>query len=150
LNIAERLLVRKPQAAFISWFRAPGRRNTVEIWTGDGQAGRDALDVGAIRVHDVDIHRTSCATPKRRDQGNSQVAGPIFGAGEIDGQEIVYIGLEDSKQPRSLITMPGFFRTGAVSPDGRRIIANVGETKSDVWLMNNFDPQTSRAKQPPD
>ena len=28
----------------------------------------------------------------------------------------------------------------SVSPDGRVIFASVSEKKSDVWLMENFDP----------
>jgi hypothetical protein len=28
----------------------------------------------------------------------------------------------------------------SVSPDGKEIVASVMEQKSDVWLMENFDP----------
>jgi hypothetical protein len=42
--------------------------------------------------------------------------------------------------------MPGDINAGTVSPDGRKIIVRVGEEKSDVWLMKDFDPQTVRAK----
>jgi len=82
--------------------------------------------------------------------GWSPAGNFIYATKGLSGPEVVSIGLEDSKPPRSLITMPGDFREGAVSPDGRKIVANVVERKSDVWLMNNFDPQTSGAKQPPD
>jgi Tol biopolymer transport system component len=74
----------------------------------------------------------------------------IYSIKGVFGKEIVAVALEDSKQPRSIITMPGFSQEGTVSPDGRKIIANVREIKSDVWLMTNFDPQATRAKQPPD
>jgi serine/threonine protein kinase/Tol biopolymer transport system component len=66
------------------------------------------------------------------------------------GGEIFQIGHADSKEPKTVTTMPGQVSQGAVSPDGRKIIVSVGEEKSDVWLMNNFDPQLARTKRPPD
>jgi Tol biopolymer transport system component len=66
------------------------------------------------------------------------------------GRDIYKIGLGDSKRSKSVITMPGAIDSGAVSPDGRKIIVSVGEEKSDVWLLRDFDPQTARASQPPD
>jgi tRNA A-37 threonylcarbamoyl transferase component Bud32 len=33
-----------------------------------------------------------------------------------------------------------------LSPDGRKIIVSVGEEKSDVWLLKNFDPQAAQAQ----
>jgi len=33
-----------------------------------------------------------------------------------------------------------------LSPDGRQIVVSVGNEKSDVWLMENFDPTVGRAK----
>jgi hypothetical protein len=68
----------------------------------------------------------------------------IYAFGEAHGREILQIGLGDSKKPRSVITMPGDIKSGAVSLDGRKIIVTVGEEKSDVWLMKDFDPQTVR------
>ena len=63
------------------------------------------------------------------------------------GREILQIGLGDSKTPKSVMTMPGDLnKSGTVSPDGRKIIVSVGEEKSDVWVMKDFDPQTARAK----
>jgi Tol biopolymer transport system component/DNA-binding winged helix-turn-helix (wHTH) protein len=63
------------------------------------------------------------------------------------GREILQIGLGDSKKPKSVMTMPGDLnKAGTVSPDGRKIIVSVGEEKSDVWLMKDFDPQTARVK----
>jgi serine/threonine protein kinase/Tol biopolymer transport system component len=64
------------------------------------------------------------------------------------GPEIVRIGLGDSKQPKSVISMPGFlsFTSSTISPDGRKIVSTVGEGQSDIWLMNDFDPQVGRTK----
>lgn len=70
----------------------------------------------------------------------------IYTFAHPNGREILQIGLGDSKKPRSVITMPGDINAGTVSPDGRKIIVSVGEEKSDVWLMKDFDPQTVRAK----
>jgi hypothetical protein len=60
---------------------------------------------------------------------------------EYDGsREILQIGLGDSKLSRSVITMSAVLSSGTLSPDGRKFIVSVGEEKSDVWLMRNFDP----------
>ena len=69
----------------------------------------------------------------------------IYAYAESSGREILQVALDDSKKPRSVITMPGDIKAGTVSPDGRKIIVSVGEEKSDVWLMKDFDPQTARA-----
>jgi serine/threonine protein kinase len=42
--------------------------------------------------------------------------------------------------PQNLLTLPGTIADASVSPDGRRFVCSVAETKSDVWLMLNFDP----------
>jgi len=60
------------------------------------------------------------------------------------GREILQIKLGDSKKPKTVITMPGDLNSGTVSPDGRKIIVSVGEEKSDVWLLKDFDPQSVR------
>ena len=68
----------------------------------------------------------------------------IYGFVDPDGREILQKRLDDSKKPRSVITLPGALNGATVSPDGRKIIVSVGEEKSDVWLMKDFDPQTVR------
>jgi Tol biopolymer transport system component len=62
-----------------------------------------------------------------------------------EGREIFQIKLDDSKKPRSVITMPGTIKAATVSPDGRKMIVSVGEEKSDVWLLKNFDPEATQA-----
>jgi serine/threonine protein kinase len=42
--------------------------------------------------------------------------------------------------PANVLTLPGDIAEAIVSPDGRRIISVVAEMKSDVWLVENFDP----------
>jgi hypothetical protein len=43
----------------------------------------------------------------------------------------------------SVVTLPGGVTeedNASVSPDGHEIFVSVNEEKSDVWLMENFDP----------
>jgi Tol biopolymer transport system component len=68
----------------------------------------------------------------------------IYGFVNPNGREVLQKRLDDSKKPRSVITLPGTLYSGTVSPDGRKIIVSVGEEKSEVWLMKDFDPQTVR------
>ena len=42
--------------------------------------------------------------------------------------------------PATVVTLPGDIAQAVVSPDGRKLVANVSETKSDVWVVENFDP----------
>jgi Tol biopolymer transport system component len=42
--------------------------------------------------------------------------------------------------PRNVLTLPGRITDATVSLDGRKIVGSVAEEKSDVWLMENFDP----------
>ncbi len=39
-------------------------------------------------------------------------------------------------------TLPGDGNDAGLSPDGKEIVVSVTEEKSDVWLMQNFDPKT--------
>lgn len=66
-------------------------------------------------------------------------------------REILQIAVGDTNQVKTVITTarPLSGWTAAVSPDGRKIIFGLEEKKSDVWIMENFDPARSRAKQPP-
>jgi hypothetical protein len=54
------------------------------------------------------------------------------------------LDLGDSKKSKTLVTLPGIISAGTVSPDGRKIIVTVGEEKSDVWVLKNFDPQATQ------
>ncbi len=45
-----------------------------------------------------------------------------------------------------MITLPGIINAATVSPDGRKIIVSVGEEKSDVWILKDFDPQAVQAQ----
>jgi hypothetical protein len=41
---------------------------------------------------------------------------------------------------QTVATLPGEIWDAVVTPDGKKIVSNVGEYKSDVWLVENFDP----------
>jgi Tol biopolymer transport system component len=72
--------------------------------------------------------------------------GDFIYAIKRDEPQILQIGLSDSKQTKTLVTMHGGLHSGVVSPDGRKLIVSLGEGKSDAWLMKNFDPQAVWAK----
>jgi Tol biopolymer transport system component/predicted Ser/Thr protein kinase len=64
-------------------------------------------------------------------------------------REILQIAARDTNQAKTVITTLAPLQTysGAVSPDGRKIIFGLEEKKSDVWTIENFDPATSRVSQ---
>jgi serine/threonine protein kinase/Tol biopolymer transport system component len=71
----------------------------------------------------------------------------------IRGREIIKVGLASPNQFASVVTLfadvsnvesPG--SDVNLSPDGREIVVNIGEAKSDVWLMENFDPTVGRTR----
>lgn len=64
----------------------------------------------------------------------------IYAFASGGGREILQLKLGESRKPKSVVALPGPIRSGAVSPDGRKIVVSVGEEKSDVWLLKNFDP----------
>ena len=46
--------------------------------------------------------------------------------------------------PATVATFPGDIAQAVVSEDGRKFVCNVLETKSDVWLLENFDPSRKK------
>jgi len=63
--------------------------------------------------------------------------------------EVLKVGLAAPNHPVSVATLPGTpigANDAAVSPDGQQVVASIGETKSDVWIMKNFDPSVSPSK----
>jgi serine/threonine protein kinase/WD40 repeat protein len=60
------------------------------------------------------------------------------------GREIVKVQATAPNELISLAALPGnvagYGSDATMSPDGRQIIVSVNEEKSDVWLMENFDP----------
>ena len=76
----------------------------------------------------------------------------------IRGREIVNIKLDSPKRASSLLDLEKLSDSSAVnlasgpvdhaglSPDGRQIVVSAGNEKSDVWLMESFDPALGRRK----
>ncbi len=63
--------------------------------------------------------------------------------GADSGREISQVQVAAPSKVNALATLPGDVaeRDGAsVSPDGKLMIVSIMEQKSDVWLMENFDP----------
>jgi eukaryotic-like serine/threonine-protein kinase len=58
------------------------------------------------------------------------------------GREIIRVQVATPNEVTSVATLPGNFvdDDASVGPDGKAIFASVSEEKSDVWLMENFDP----------
>ena len=42
--------------------------------------------------------------------------------------------------PQTLFALPGLIAEVRISPDGQKFVCRVIESKSDVWVMENFDP----------
>jgi Tol biopolymer transport system component len=65
-----------------------------------------------------------------------------IGLAYLSGREIVRVQVASPNEVTSVATLPDFieYAWASVSPDGQEIFASVGEKKSDVWLMENFDP----------
>ncbi len=59
------------------------------------------------------------------------------------GREIVRVQVATPNAFTVVTTLPGDGSNDAgLSPDGQEIIVSVSEEKTDVWLMQNFDPKT--------
>ena len=59
------------------------------------------------------------------------------------GNKIIRVQATTPNEIISVAALPGNvvdYDSASVSPDGLQIIASVAEEKSDVWLMENFDP----------
>ena len=59
------------------------------------------------------------------------------------GREIIRIQVAAPNAVTSVATLPGDVDdddNASVSPDGKEIVVSISEEKSDVWLMENFDP----------
>jgi len=41
---------------------------------------------------------------------------------------------------QTVATLPGEIVDAVVTPDGKKIVSNIFDEKSDVWLVENFDP----------
>jgi len=93
----------------------------------------------------LDTLSTSLLFPYVTPFGWSSDGKLIYGFADEDGRDILQLDPVNSKKTKSMITLPGTINTATVSPDGQRIIVSVGEEKSDVWILKDFDPQAAQA-----
>ena len=59
------------------------------------------------------------------------------------GREIIRVQVATPSEVTPVSTLPGDivqYDGASVSPDGKEIVVSISEQKSDVWLMENFDP----------
>jgi hypothetical protein len=67
----------------------------------------------------------------------------IRGHTAFSGREITRVQVASPHEVTSVATLAGDVEEddcASMSPDGHEIVVSVGEEKSDVWLMENFDP----------
>jgi Tol biopolymer transport system component len=117
---------------------SPDGKKMAIYWYEDNYWGASLFTLGSL----TNSHLHRGAFPF----GWSSDGVSLYAFSWLDGREIMQLKVGDSKKPRSVITMPGAINAATISPDGRRIIVSVGEEKSDMWLMKNFDPQEARAQ----
>jgi len=74
--------------------------------------------------------------------GWSPDEGSIYAYGSISGDKMLSIpvGPAGRAAPRSVLTIPESIAGASVSADGKRFVYSAAETKSDVWVVDNFDP----------
>jgi serine/threonine protein kinase/WD40 repeat protein len=61
----------------------------------------------------------------------------------VRGREVLKVGLGSPNHPIPIATLPADVvdnLSGGMSPDGREIVVPLSEARSDVWIMENFDP----------
>ena len=46
--------------------------------------------------------------------------------------------------PKTFLTMPGNVSSASMSPDAKKFVCRLYESKSDVWLVENFDPRNRK------
>jgi Tol biopolymer transport system component len=70
--------------------------------------------------------------------------GKYVYAVEESGREIMRVQVDSPHEVTPVATLPGRVGPNAddasISPDGKQIVVSISEQKSDVWLMENFDP----------
>jgi len=65
----------------------------------------------------------------------------------VKGRQVSKVALARPNQAVPVASLPADLIEEdyiSVSPDGREAVASIGETKSDVWIMENFDPAIHR------
>jgi Tol biopolymer transport system component len=50
------------------------------------------------------------------------------------------VGTTGGGDPHTVFSIPEYISAASVSPDGKKFVFSAMETKSDVWIVDNFDP----------
>ena len=164
----ERLLIKDSSVGWVAYpaYSPDGKR----IAVGWNRRPKGVWVIDTADLRETLIHRA--ATPSDSDPlpiGWSHDGSAIYA---LDGKRAAYRGLSVSfgetltqarilripmngDQPRTIVSLP-FEEVGSVSmfPDGRRFVCTVYSSRSDVWLVDNFDVSTEssiarRASLPP-
>jgi Tol biopolymer transport system component len=64
----------------------------------------------------------------------------LYYASNTRPQNTIWALSADGGSPRPVLTMPGMILGADITPDGQKFICRLGENKSDVWIVENFDP----------
>ncbi len=67
--------------------------------------------------------------------------GKFLYAQSFNKRETVEIEMANPRHIRTVLTPSNFSYGLALTPDGKTIILSQAEEKSDIWVMENFDPQ---------
>ena len=132
-------------------FSPDGKRLAVD-WNRRGT--REGLWIVSLQPYSETL-----VQPQMMPFGWSPDGKQVYAVRGIESQpEIVAIRIATPNDVVSIATLPGdiasFECVGcrglpSLSPDGRQIIASLAEEKSDVWLMENFDPSLRSTKPQP-
>ncbi len=70
--------------------------------------------------------------------------GKLLYAAGLTKRDVVEIEVANPKHIRTVVLLPSFSYGAALTPDGKTTVLSQAEEKSDVWIMENFDPQASK------
>jgi Tol biopolymer transport system component/DNA-binding winged helix-turn-helix (wHTH) protein len=125
------------KAIAVAWNRRPKRG----IWIIDGEDSREGLLYEAAVPPVVIGWSADGRSVFALEGGRPIYRGLIASRGEtLTEAKIVRISARDGES-HSVMALP-FAEVGGVSmtPDGRRFVCTVYSSRSDVWLVDNFDP----------
>jgi serine/threonine protein kinase len=72
--------------------------------------------------------------------GWSQDGKMIYALDQISNKNSLLEIPEDGGDPKPIFTLPGPINQATINPLGTKFVCSISESKTDVWLMENFDP----------
>jgi serine/threonine protein kinase/Tol biopolymer transport system component len=110
---------------------APDGNRVAAMWS---RAAKSGLWVMSLTDHSAAFLRPGLFGPA----GWSPDAALVY-AWPVYGNTLLSIPARGG-DPQTVAALPGEIADAVVAPDGKSIISTVVERKSDVWLVQNFDP----------